>query len=110
MPRKYRQTYLKTQRRKAGLSQLDLGELLGISSHAVGKYESGIRHVPATVLIAAEIIFAERAATIFPSLYNSVEEDLAIRALALHDRLARSSDPISAKKLKFVSGIPNKLR
>lgn len=110
MTRRYRQTYLKAYRRKAALSQSELGELLGISSHAVGKYEAGKRLVPATVLIASEIIFGTSAASIFPALYNSVEEDLAIRALGLYDRLASSTDPLSAKKLKIISGIPGRLR
>ena len=106
---KHRHSYLKSYRLKAALTQAELAGLLGLTANAVSQYELGKRRVPTEVLVAAEVIFGVRGAKVFPALYNSVEEDLAIRALALHDHLSGKQDPASRKKLALIAGIPSRL-
>ena len=102
--------YLRKYRLQAALSQCEVSELLGISINALSRYELGLRVPPAEVVIASEIVFGVSAAVIFPALYNGVGEDLPIRALALHDRLAVRSDPAVLKKHALINGIANRLR
>jgi len=109
MSRAYRKSYLRTHRLKAALTLRELAGLLGITITAVWYYEVGERDIPAEVLVASEVIFGVSASKIFPALYNSVEEDLAIRALELHDQLAGREDLASLRKLALISGIPGRL-
>lgn len=110
MSRTRHKSYLKTYRRKAGLTQPELGGLLGVTANAISKYECGKRSIPAEVLAASEVIFGVSATKLFPALFNNVDEDLAIRALDLHQRLAGRQDPVSIKKLALIAGIPGRLR
>lgn len=110
MSRTHAKNYLRTYRLRAALTLAELGSLLGVSENTLWRYELGIRSVPAEVVIASETIFGVAGALIFPALYNGVEENLAIRALELHDRLADRSDAASLKKLAVISSIPARLR
>jgi transcriptional regulator with XRE-family HTH domain len=103
-------SYLRRHRLKAALTLCELAGLLGVSTGAVWNYEAGEREVPAELLIASEVIFGVSAATIFPALYNSVNEDLAARARELHDRLEKRGDAMALKKLALISSIPDRLR
>jgi len=109
MSRKPTKNYLRKYRLKAALSQCEVSELLGISKAALNRYELGLRAPPANVVIASEILFAIRAAAIFPALYNTIGEELSVRALALHNRLGRRSDLAALKKLSLIKGIPDRL-
>jgi transcriptional regulator with XRE-family HTH domain len=110
MTPKTQKNYLRTHRLRAALSQAELSALLGVAENTLSRYELGYRPIPAEIIIASETIFGVSGAALFPALYNGVEEDLAIRALALHDRLAGRTDARSLKKLALISGIPNRLR
>jgi transcriptional regulator with XRE-family HTH domain len=103
------QQYLKAHRRKAALTLEEMGLLLGLSAGAVSQYELGKRRVPAEVMVACEAIFGTSASKIFPTLVNSVEEDLAVRTRALRDRLIDRVDLASKKKLALIGGIPSRL-
>ena len=102
--------YLRTHRLRAALTLAELSGLFGISENTLARYELGLRPIPTEVVIASETIFGAKGATLFPALYNNVEENLAIRALALHDRLAGRTDPSALKKLALINGIPGRLR
>jgi transcriptional regulator with XRE-family HTH domain len=110
MPPKRHKNYLRKYRLRAALSQREVSELLGIRRTSLSRYELGLRVPTAEIVIAVETIFGVGGAVLFPALYNSVEEELAIRALALHNRLAGLTDLASLKKLALISGIPGRLR
>ncbi len=109
MPHTRHKSYLRTHRLKAALTLGELAGLLGVSTSAVWNYETGIRSASAELLVASEAIFGVGAGRIFPALYNSVEEDLALRALELSGKLAGREDPASLKKLALIKGIPDRL-
>jgi transcriptional regulator with XRE-family HTH domain len=110
MSRTHAKNYLRTYRLRAALTLAELGALLGISENTLWRYELGARAVPAEVVIASETIFGVAGTQIFPALYNSVDENLAVRSVELQDRLAKRSDAASLKKLALISGIPARLR
>jgi len=101
--------YLRKHRLQAALSLAEVSALLGISTNALSRYERGLRVPPAEVLIASIIVFGVSGETIFPALYNSVAEDLAVLAPECLERLAGRSDPAAQKKLALISGIPDRL-
>ena len=109
MSRKPTKNYLRTYRLRAALTLGELSALLGIHQSSLERYEAGLRPPTAEVVIASEIIFGVRGAVLFPALYNAVDEELPIRALALHDRLVGRTDSASLKKLALIGGIPGRL-
>jgi len=110
MARSRRHSYLLTHRAKAALTQAELAELLSVSADAVSKYELGKRRITVKVLIASAIIFGVGPAELFPALYDAVEDELAIRAHRLHERLSERKDPAAKKKVALLAGIPRRLR
>jgi transcriptional regulator with XRE-family HTH domain len=109
MSRKPQKNYLKTYRLRAALTLEELGALLGVHKATLQRYEAGA-WLPAEIVIASELIFGVSAANIFPALYNGVDEDVPIRALALNNKLTGREDRASLKKLALISGIPDRLR
>lgn len=110
MSRKPEKNYLRKHRLQAALTLGEVSGLLGISKYTLSRYELGLRPLPAEIVIASETIFGVGGATIFPALYNRVDEEVPIRALTLLDRLVGRSDPTTLKKLALISGIPDRLR
>jgi transcriptional regulator with XRE-family HTH domain len=109
MPRHRLNSYLRTYRLKAALSQSELGELLGLGGTAVCNYEIEFRSVSAKTLIASEVLFGVPAAELFPKLYRDVEKGIATRTRMLAERLEERDDPVAKKKFNFVSGICKRL-
>jgi transcriptional regulator with XRE-family HTH domain len=103
-------SYLRSHRLKAAFTLCELAGLLGVSTTAIWNYEAGCRDIPADVLVASEAIFGASAARIFPHLYNSVAEDLMLRAQELRETLAGRGDPASLKKLALLGGIEDRLQ
>jgi transcriptional regulator with XRE-family HTH domain len=102
--------YLKRHRLRTALTLRELAALFGISENTLARYEQGLRHVPAEIVLASERIFGVSGPALFPALYNSVEEDLAARALELHDRLAGRLELGALKKRALMSGIENRFQ
>lgn len=109
MSRTPSKNYLRKYRLRAALSQWEVSALLGISKNALSRYELGLRVPPAEVVIASEIVFGVKAATIFPALHNGLGEELPLRALALRDRLTDRTDAATLKKLAVINGIPDRV-
>jgi transcriptional regulator with XRE-family HTH domain len=110
MSRIPRKNYLRRHRLRAALGLGELGALLGVAANTLARYELGLRPIPAEIVIASEVLFGVSGAALFPALYNGVEEDLALRALELSDRLAGRLDLGALKKRDLVSGLEGRLR
>jgi len=110
MSRKPIKNYLRKHRLRAALSQREVSTLLGISKNTLSRYELGLRVPTAEVVIASALLFGVGGDMIFPQLYNSIEEDLPVRALAMQERLGDETGPAIEKKLALITGIPNRVR
>ena len=76
--------YLKSYRKRTGLSQRELGLLLGFSTAAnVSRYEIGQRLPYLEAALCLEIIFEARMADLFPPVVAELETTLAGRAEVL---------------------------
>lgn len=109
--------YLRTHRKKSGLSQAEVALLLGTMHRArVSRHERLSRHPEVGAVFAYEIIFCVPARELFPGSYEKVERATAKRAIALAERLA-SREPSRALSRKLatlqaiaalVTGIPER--
>lgn len=94
--------YLKTYRKKAGLSQNEAAFALGLSDgNKVSRYERGAQKPGLEILLAYETLFGVPARELFGGLYDEIERDTRRRAKALAWRLEKGpEDPLTARKLE----------
>jgi transcriptional regulator with XRE-family HTH domain len=97
--------YIRTARLSSGISQSELGRLLGVSADVVMNVESG-RSIPSfTFVLGSSLLFGKSAERLFPFLYNSVQENLGQHAAELDNELSGRTDAISLKKLGLLSAM-----
>jgi transcriptional regulator with XRE-family HTH domain len=93
--------YLRSYRRRVGLSQADVAYLLGCSSGAkVSRYEQFRREPSLRTALAFEIIHGLPVADLFAGVADEVQQDTTRRARHLARRIAaRSTNPSLGRKL-----------
>jgi transcriptional regulator with XRE-family HTH domain len=92
--------YLVSYRRRWGFTQPELSFLLGHrSASVVSRLELGLRQPSLETAFAFEVIFGVPAAELFPSLFDSTEEEVLTRAYDLYERF--QDDPSKVARLKF---------
>ncbi len=101
------QHYLRTYRRRAGLSQDEVAGLLGASSGTkVSRYESFKRQPSVHAIFAFEIIFNQPIRELFAGSYNAVHRDVRARATQMLAKFpAEKRDPRTARKLQLLQAI-----
>lgn len=110
MPHKLH-NYLRTHRKRSGLSQAEVALLLGTAYRArVSRHELLTRHPEVAAVFAYEIIFRVPARELFAGAYERVERVTVERAVALAERLA-SRDPskVLSRKLATLRAITARL-
>lgn len=101
--------YLRTERLRAGLSQRELGELLGAGRSWISKMEN--EPAPTMELaVAVEIIFHRPARIMFPDMFDAIEYGILMRALAMEYRLSNRDDAVSLRKRSHLSALINRLQ
>ena len=76
----YLKTYIRTFRRGSGLSQRELGYLLGVSEDVIGNCERGYSHPPLEVILGCSVIFGKQPLDLFPSLIYAIQDGIGRRA------------------------------
>ena len=99
--------YLKTCRKRVGLSQDDIAYLLGFESGAhVSRYERYRRSPGFRMALALCVIFQTPPRDLFGGEYQKVEQDIRRRAKRLAGRLAADKpDQLTHRKLAFLKTI-----
>jgi transcriptional regulator with XRE-family HTH domain len=81
------QNYLRTHRRRFGLSQADVAMLLGaVSGTKVSRYENFTRMPGTLTILAFEIIFNQPASELFAGSYDAVRLAVQERARRMMKR------------------------
>lgn len=99
--------YLRTFRKRSGLSQDELAALLGCKHGSmVSRYERGDRAPSLETLIAYEVIFQSSARELFRGVHDRVRGSVRQRA----QRLSRTVDsqpltPVTKRKMDFLTGV-----
>lgn len=101
------ENYLKTYRRRSGLSQDEIAFLLGSSSGSkISRYERRARRPPLETALACEAIFHVPTRDLFAGLYRKVEKATQSQARLLTKRLdGASPDRTTARKLAVLRSL-----
>jgi DNA-binding XRE family transcriptional regulator len=84
--------YLRTHRRRCGLSQEELAALVGYKNwNAVGRHERSQDIPPFLVALAYEIVFEVPVAQLFPGFYSAVRDSVAQNLRELKGNMAGES-------------------
>src|SRR2546426_115737 len=87
MPRPF-SIYLRTYRKKFGLTQREAAELVGmVSGQIISRHESKVRVPNLMTAVAYQIVFDVPLRALFPELYQKVERSVLERACALRDQI-----------------------
>ena len=81
------ENYLRTYRKKAGLSQRDIGVLLAYSGDAISRYEQSTTMPPLFAAIAYEIIFQTPVSVLFPGIRDAAKSAITDRLRKLEEEL-----------------------
>jgi transcriptional regulator with XRE-family HTH domain len=83
--------YVRTYRKRAGLSQDELAFLLGCEGGTkVSRYERFARHPSLETVLACEAIFGVQVRDLFAGVFEKVEEQIKRRARILLKRLEKA--------------------
>lgn len=109
MSRKAPKSYLRTHRKKSGLTQRELAAILGcIGEGQISRHERGTNTPPLPVAIAYEVLFGAPIASIFSGIRATVARTIETRLRDMERKLqaksAKGSDASAiAQKLEWLS-------
>jgi transcriptional regulator with XRE-family HTH domain len=101
-------SYLRTYRKKAGLSQNDLADILGLVNELqISRHERSLTLPLFLTAISYEVIFHVPIAELFPGLYETVRQNVEMRLGELEEQLHQSSAKgreatVIARKLEWL--------
>ena len=85
-------SYLRSHRRRSGLSQRDLAEILGsVGEIQVSRHERSVAVAGLLTVLGYEAIFGVPISGLFPGLYETVAAGIEERLSKMEDELKRSS-------------------
>jgi transcriptional regulator with XRE-family HTH domain len=100
--------YLKTHRKRTGLSQRDLGLLVGYADEVqVSRHEKSETLPPLVVALSYEAVFRVSASVLFPGLFDELTGMIEERLAELEEELTKRSGRgrranITAQKLIWI--------
>lgn len=105
-------TYLRTYRKKSGLSQEDLAYLMGwVTATGISRHENGRRLPTLAVALHYEIILGESVSNIYQGLSRSAETLILRRAEGLLAKLRKAPrSPRNLQRIKHLEGIIKRSR
>ena len=107
MPRRKLQNYLKTYRKRYGLTQTEVAYLLGCRSAAkVSRYECFTRLPNLKTVLFYEALFGAPVAEMFAGLYQQVEKEASQRArILMHELESSKSKRIPTRKADLLRAV-----
>ena len=85
------QNYLRTYRKRAGLSQEEVAFLLGCRTEAVvSRYETGVYRPSLATILVYEKVFGAQAQELFRGLFQQVENETRKRAQILAEQIRQA--------------------
>jgi transcriptional regulator with XRE-family HTH domain len=101
------QNYLRTYRKRAGLSQDDVAFLLGCGSGTkLSRYECFGRTPALETALACAIVYGAPCREVFAGMWEKAEKDIKHRAQLLTRKIEKSQpEPIMLRKLEALRAI-----
>lgn len=85
-------SYLRTHRRKSGLSQRELADVLDIITERQISLHENSREIPIFLTaIGYEIVFGVPLAQLFPGVYETLRHKIEMRLTEMEERLTQST-------------------
>jgi len=85
-------SYLRTHRRKSGLSQSELANILGlITELQISRHERSLTLPHFLTAISYEVVFQTPIGELFPGIYETVRQNIETRLAEIEERLGQSS-------------------
>src|SRR5258708_3920206 len=98
--------YLRTLRRRSGLTQREFAFLLGLKrGAAVSRIERSKRAPSLVWAHASVLVFRTRARELFPGLFSEVHEAVRLRANELYEELQGNPCKTTRAKLDFLEEV-----
>ena len=98
--------FVRSHRRKWGLTQVELARLVGLSSRsAVSRSERADRVPTTATVIACGIIFGLTTQDLFPSLHEKIEATVRLAVAVLQEELADETDKLSIRKRALLAQV-----
>jgi transcriptional regulator with XRE-family HTH domain len=101
------QNYVRSYRRRSGLTQSELGFLLGCQDESkVSRYERGARLPTLENAFAYEAVFGAPSRELFAGIYDQTLTTVQERAKLLAQKVGQSkSDKTTARKLELLTSL-----
>ena len=101
------QNYLKTYRKRGGLTQDEMAYLLGCQDGAkVSRYERLHRQPNLETALGCQVVFGVPAHELFPGMYKQVEQNIIPRAQLLSKQVTHGTpDPYTNRKIEALNSI-----
>ena len=94
--------YLRTHRKKSGLSQSELASILGLVTELqISRHERSLTLPQFLTAISYEIVFQVPISELFPGLYETVRQNIDGRLFELEERLQESCT--KGRKAAFIA-------
>jgi transcriptional regulator with XRE-family HTH domain len=106
-------TYLRTYRKRSGLSQKEVATLIAaISSTTVSRHEAGNRALSLADAFAYEALFGVPASALFPGEYEKARSRVEAGAIGLLGKLAQAGEETSTIRQKrlFLEALVRRVR
>lgn len=98
--------YLRTFRKRAGLTQTEMASLVGLhTAENVSRYEHLTRRPSLDTTFAFQLIFGVPAQDLFPGLYREVEQGVRARAQRILRQHESISQPPGARKWALIESL-----
>jgi transcriptional regulator with XRE-family HTH domain len=124
MNQRYPASYLRSHRKRSGLSQMELAALLGYPNEGpVSRHERLYSTPPFRIALGYEVIFGVPASELFPATFEEISQYVEVRLKMLRSQLEDStakgrSAILIARKLEWMlerqnpeqSATPNETR
>ncbi len=94
---------VRTQRLRWGLSSKDLSALIGRDPTKISRLEKRMESLTGRTVLALMIVFGVPARTLFPGMYEQIEETVMERAAHLYKVLERRNDAQSVKRRELLT-------
>jgi transcriptional regulator with XRE-family HTH domain len=101
--------YLKTARSAAGLTQEELGKLLGYGPDYVRKVEGGNMPPSIRILLGCAIIFGKSVSELFPAFTRELQDEIAKNAAAFDQAIRNRTDATSLKQADLLRSMVPRL-
>ena len=98
--------YLRTLRRRSGLTQREFAFLLGLKHGAAVSRIERLQRAPSLVWARASVlVFGTRARELFPGLFSEVHEAVLRRTTELYEELQGTPSKATRAKLDFLEEV-----